>query len=256
MKFPMENKSLQRIALLGLAIIISLNIFAAVPEKPSPARFLNDFANVFSPEQQKAIEDSLVALDRKTSNQIVIVTLNDFDGEDKAQLAAEIGEKWGVGNKEFNNGIVILLKPKNDTKGEVFIATGYGLEGALPDAANKDIVEREMIPAFKENDYYKGVTNALNVIIPIASGEYTYSKYKEEKEEEDFIYLIFALVFVGGIILFAFLMPSHNSGTYASGRSHGGPWGGFSGGGGSSGFGGGSSFGGGGFGGGGAGGSW
>ena len=114
---------------------------AQIPQRPSPPCLVNDLANVFSEEQRQELEQELVAFNDSTSNQIVIVTVNDLAGYDKMTFAQQIGETWGVGQKKQDNGIVILLKPKNETKGEVFIAAGYGLEGALPDAICKRIVE-------------------------------------------------------------------------------------------------------------------
>lgn len=232
-------------------------LLGQVPQRPSPPKLLNDFATVFTQQQQNEIEILLEEFSNKTSNQIAIVTLIDFAGSDKALLAYEIGQTWGVGSKEFNNGIVILIKPKNETRGEVFIATGYGLEGALPDAICKNIIEYEMLPLFKENNYYGGVKKAIDIITKIAQGEH-YEPTKPALGWADvFPFLIIAVLFVGMII-----MASKNSGgrgssftragvaaaifsglSSSAGRSSGS-------GGGFGGFGGGS------FGGGGAGGSW
>lgn len=268
----MKNIQIRIFLLLLTTVFYAQVIRAQVPERPQPARLVNDLANVFSAEQQAALEQALVTFNDSTSNQIAIVTLKDLGGYDKAQLAQEIGEKWGVGQQKFDNGIVILLKPKNETKGEVFIATGYGLEGALPDAICKRIVENEMIPYFRRNDYYGGVVNALRVIMPVATGEY---KYKAEKKGGGSVPGLIGILFFL-VVVFIISRNNRNNGDFTgrggvskgldlwsliflagmSNRSHSGSWGGFSGGGGSggnSGFGG---FGGGSFGGGGAGGSW
>ena len=78
-----------------------------------------------------------------------------------------LGRKWGVGNKEFNNGIVFLVA-KNDRK--VFIATGYGLEGAIPDITAKQIIENEVVPNFRGNDYYWGIDFGVDALIQAAAG--------------------------------------------------------------------------------------
>ena len=79
-----------------------------------------------------------------------------------------MGEKWGIGSEKFDNGILVLLKPKtSDSKGEVFIAVGYGLEGVVPDATAKRIVENEMIPMFRENNMYGGIEKATDVLIDL-----------------------------------------------------------------------------------------
>lgn len=180
-----------------------------------PPRLVNDFASLLSPSQIDNLEKRLVALDDSTSNQVVVVIVNSLENAASA-TAYEIGEKWGVGDSKFNNGVVILIKPKRASEaGEAFIATGYGLEGALPDAICKRIVEREMIPYFKENRYYEGIDNALNIIIPIVSGEYSYKEYQEESGS---VFVAIFVLFL--VVLFIFFIASQKGG--GSGGSGGG----------------------------------
>lgn len=263
--------------LITAFLLFSFNgLSGQVPAKPSPAKLVNDFASVFTSTQVGELEAVLADFANKTSNQIVVVTVTDLGGMAPSQFAYEIGEKWGVGQSKFDNGVVILLKPKNDTKGEVFIATGYGLEGALPDAVCKRIIEKEMIPSFRENDYFGGVKKAADVVMKIASGEYNSAEYAKKGGNEGAAASIGVVLF---IIAFVIIMiarkgsgPTNLGGGNRRGMS---PWealflasmlsggrrsGGFGGGSGigGGGFGGGGfgGFGGGGFGGGGAGGSW
>jgi len=273
MRFHLAIKALLIAAFLP---VLSLVTTAQAPPKPAPERLVNDLAGVLKHKEVLALEERLELLARNTSNRIVVVTLSSLDGYDKSEMAYSIGESWGVGDSKFNNGVVILVVPKKDnTKGEVFIATGYGLEGALPDALCKRVIESEMIPSFRGNNYYAGIDKALSVIIPIAAGEYSYKQYLEESEGGVagaiavlilvFIFVIVALARKGGgttnlgggrrkdpnllylILLNSLLSGSRGrSGSFGGGYSGG--WGGRSGG-----FGG---FGGGSFGGGGAGGSW
>ena len=244
-----------------------------IPSRPSPPRLVNDFTNTLTKAQENSLEHKLTAYNDTTSTQIAVVFVNDLQGTTAADFAYQLGEKWGVGTKD-NNGIVILVKPKNETKGEVFISVGYGLEPYVPDAIAKRIIENEMIPAFKNNDYYSGVNDAINIIIGLASGAFTAEEYSDEGAE------IFILVFfiVMMVVMIVFITFAGKVGkTYSSQRddssiwkalfwasvfsnsnrhNHHNHWNDFSGG--SGGFGGGSfgGFGGGSFGGGGAGGSW
>jgi len=265
------------VILVIIMLALSASLWSQVPERPSPSRLVNDLAGIFSSDQASQLENTLVAFANKTSNQIVVVTMNDFGGMDRSQMAYSIGEQWKVGQKKFNNGVVILIKPKtgNDI-GEASIATGYGLEGALPDAICKRIVDQEMIPLFKNKQYYDGVEKALSVIIPIAAGEYSSAEYAAKSKGGSsgagaILVIIIVVVFVvlaiskkGGSDNFGSggkkgpgLLEMMLLGSLLSGR--GGRSGGFGGGGfGGGGFGGGGfgGFGGGSFGGGGAGGSW
>lgn len=270
MKSPLANRAIALITLFLL--ILSADLSAQVPQRPSPPKLVNDLAGIFSQEQVSTLETKLVDFANKTSNQIVVATLNDLGGMDKAQMAFSIGDQWKVGQAKFDNGVVILIKPKSgNERGEVFIASGYGLEGALPDAICKRIVENEMIPEFRSDNYYGGVERALAVIMPIAAGEISSAEYAKKTQDAGAFGSISVLVLMGiFFILMAFKKKGPTNmggggkrgpsaldllllGSLLSGSSRGSS-GGFGGGGfGGGGFGG---FGGGGFGGGGAGGSW
>lgn len=228
-----------------------------IPEKPKKERLVNDFAQILSSEEIASLESQLINFEDSTSNQICIVTVKSLNGYDKAEFAYTLGEKWGVGQKDFNNGIVILVKPKYDEdRGQAFIATGYGLEGVLPDATTKKIVEYDMIPEFKKGNYYQGIQNAVNTVIAITKGEYTADNYSKKSDSNRFITIIVIIIIIFLISkVFSKGNKNNNSGRTGGGMWYGGSssssWGSFSSGGGS--FGG---FGGGSFGGGGAGGSW
>jgi uncharacterized protein len=264
-------KKIFRNILLIVLASISLSSFAQnFPDKPN--KIVNDYANLLSPQEQNALENKLVSFSNQTSSQIAIAVVKSLEGYDKASYAYGLAEHWGVGQKGRNNGILILVKPKyQNENGEVFIATGYGLEGAVPDAITKRIVNNEIIPYFKQGMYYKGLDEATNRIMELTKGEYTADEYRQATSSSGSaipMVIIFLL-----IIIFSIIGRARRARHYAvghnipfwialgmmsgSGRSHGGSFGNFSSGGGS--FGGGSSFGGfggGSFGGGGAGGSW
>ena len=243
-----------------------------IPSRPTPPRLVNDFSNTLSVSQEANLERKLVAYNDTTSTQIAVVFVNDLQGTTAADFAYQLGEKWGVGTKD-DNGIVILVKPKNDTKGEVFISVGYGLEPYVPDAIAKRIIENEMIPAFKNNDYYSGVNDAIDIIIGLASGAFSAEEYSDEGAEI-FILGFFITMMVVMIVFINFAgkvgktySSQHDDSSIwkalfwasmfsnSSRHNHHDHWNNFSGG--SGGFGGGfGGFGGGSFGGGGAGGSW
>jgi uncharacterized protein len=165
---------------LWLALFLPFINLAQVPGRPEPPRLVNDFAGILDASQVAILEDSLVQFARQTSNQIVVVTLSSLNGYDRAEMAYRIGESWGVGQKEKNNGIVVLVKPKSGTeKGQVYVSVGYGLEGAVPDAvANGKIIDNEMIPRFRENDYFGGIMNGVRIIMNLSRGEYTAEQYQ------------------------------------------------------------------------------
>jgi len=268
--FALAGRRLSVACLLLMFIFVSSTMLQAqVPARPSPPKLVNDLAGIFSSEDVIYLENKLVDFANKTSNQIAVVTLKSLEGMDKSQMAYSIGEQWKVGQEKFDNGVVILIKPKaGSERGEVFIATGYGLEGALPDAICKRIIENEMIPEFRSDNYLSGVDKALAVIMPIAAGEISSAEYAKKTAGSGAFGSIGLVIFI--IVIFIIMVSKKGGSSNIGGGGKKGPSamellllaslmsggrgrsGGFGGGGGG-GFGG---FGGGGFGGGGAGGSW
>lgn len=255
--------------ILVVLCLLAATICHGIPSRPDPQRLVNDLAGLFTPAQVADLERVLVAFDDTTSNQIAVVTVKDLEGYAASDYATRIGIDWQVGSSEFNNGIVLLVKPKTmDSSGQVFIAVGYGLEGAIPDAYAKRIIENELIPHFRNNDYYGGVEAACEVLMKLASGEISEPRDMDDEDIEVFMTVFFlGLLF---LVIFIIILKNdgnnggHNGGNrgrtiyvgpvITTGRSYGGSFGGSSFGGGfGGGFGG---FGGGSFGGGGAGGSW
>lgn len=222
-----------------------------VPAKPNPIHFVNDYVNILSSDQTIDLEHTLKKFNDSTSNQIVVVIIATTGGYDISRYAFTLGRKWGVGTKEFNNGVVLLIA-KDDRK--VFIATGYGLEGALPDATCKEIVDNDITPYFKDQDFYRGISNGVNDIIAATKGEYTPHK-KSNSTLAIILFSVFAVFILGFVIngLRIFILGIREMGLWGFFTSWGGNSSTHSSGDDSNS---GSSFGGGSFGGGGAGGSW
>ena len=257
-------------------VFVSFHAFSQdIPDKPVPPRLVNDFAGMLSRQEVNALEQKLVSFNDSTSTQIAIVTVPDLHGYDKADFAQRLGEKWGIGQKGRDNGLLILVKPKTNTsRGEVFIAPGYGVEGAVPDILAAEIVDYEILPAFRSGNYYEGLDRATTTVMSLVRGEFTADQYRNSRKKSSessggiFVIIFLAILFISvfsrkkggpnqknistGGLPFWLLLSMMGSGN----RSHRGSWGGFSGGGFGGGGGGFGGFGGGGFGGGGAGGSW
>ena len=273
-KFVLISGQKKFATLFLLLFAISICHAQRIPNRPSPPRLVNDYTNTLTASQANSLEYKLRNYNDTTSTPIAVVFVNDLQGTTAADFAYQIGEKWGVGTKE-NNGIVILVKPKNETKGEVFISVGYGLEQYVPDALAKRIIETQMIPAFRYNDYYGGVNNAIDSIIKLASGGFS----SDNNEDEDAAFAALMIIIIGMIVMILYITLIGKASTSISSKSnnssfwktlfwlsllnnshrhhnHHNHWNDFSGG--SRGFGGGGfgGFGGGSFGGGGAGGSW
>lgn len=243
-------------------LLIGSALFAngQVADKPNPPKLYNDFTQqrFLSPQEEAGIEQELENFYHTTSNQICIVVVDDLNGMEPSEYSFELGNKWGVGSKEFKNGIVILLKPFGD-KGDrkLFIAVGNGLEGAITDLATASIRDNEMMPRLKNGENYEALSAAIAALEKAAKGEYNV-EVKRKRSIKDNPLAIIVIIIVIAIVLFG----KRGGGNYgrrgwSSGPFFGGGFGGGSFGGGSSSGGGGfGGFGGGSFGGGGSGGSW
>jgi uncharacterized protein len=252
---------------IGLLLVCG-TAFAADPLPPKPAHYVLDQAQLLDGATRTALERKLDDFERKTSDQVLVAIFpsvpGDYAMEDFTQRTAEA---WGVGQKAHDNGAVFFVF-RADRK--LRIEVGYGLEGAIPDATVKTILDQEVTPAFRAGDFNGGVTRGVDAILQAAQGEYKGTgRTNADRDGDDAEWG--GLLPLSIIFLVAFLLwRAHGAGGTTYGRrgrrSHT-PWylggfggGGFGGSGGSSGggFGGGGGFsgGGGGFGGGGASGGW
>ena len=241
--------------------------------RPNPPRLVTDQAGVLSADEMQALEQKLVALDDRSSNQIAVVLIKTLNDRPVEEYATKLFREWGIGNKKTNNGVLILAAI-DDRK--VWIEVGYGLEGAIPDITASEIYRNIIVPAFKKQNYYEGLDNAVDALAKAAVGEYKVARKKDSSKPGGgssiitfLVILAIVLLFVGGggfggggrrrrtgldglaegLLLGSLL----NGGNRGSGWGSGGFGGGGFGGGGGGGFGG---FGGGSSGGGGAGGGW
>ena len=236
-----------------------------IPEPSNPPKLYNNFSTAFpnflSSSEAQQLEIDLEDFAKKTSNQIVVIVIDDLAGYEPVEFAAKIGDKWKVGHEKEDNGIVILIKPTGG-KGErkTFIATGRGLEGAIPDYTCNEIVNNELLPNFKNEAYYEGITSALKVLKALSKGEYNSNQYAKANKKKDSLVKVIIVIILIIIVVIVIARGNKRGGggngftMGAAGMFFGGGFGGGSSGGSSGGgFGG---FGGGSFGGGGSGGSW
>ncbi|MEO6963213.1 MAG: TPM domain-containing protein, partial [Puia sp.] len=119
------------------------------PAAPNPPRLVNDFAHVLTADQIADLESKLVAYDDSTSIQIAVVTVQSTGDTAIEDYALRILRDWKIGNKKTNNGLVILAAIRDH---KVYIATGYGMEGVVPDITAKEIIDNEIVPSFRENN--------------------------------------------------------------------------------------------------------
>ncbi|MFM7016442.1 MAG: TPM domain-containing protein [Bacteroidota bacterium] len=272
---------MKKVYLLLLIISVMLTSVRAevVYPKPSdPPRLVNDFTNTLSGQQVDALESKLVAFADSTSTQVSVVMIATTSYIPISDYATELGNQWKIGTKGNENGVLLCIAI-NDK--QLFIATGYGVEGALPDALCGKIISNDIRPFFKEGKYFEGIDNGVSKIIDAVKGE----PYKATGDKKGYRKvksgpIFFVLFFFALIIIFKVVSVRRyamNNGISfwvawqllnAATRTHSGRWTDFTRGSGGFGYGGGydhsdrgngggfGGFGGGSFGGGGAGGGW
>ena len=143
-----------------------------VPAPPNPPRLVNDLAHVMTADQVASLERKLVDYDDSTSVQIVVVTVPDIGDNAIEDYALKLFRTWGIGNKKSNNGVLVLADIHNH---KVYIQTGLGLEGVIPDITAKSIIDNEIVPNFRgggQDNYYRGFSLAADALIKAAAGEY------------------------------------------------------------------------------------
>jgi len=248
-----------------LAIFFATSVLAQdeIPARPNPPRLVNDLTQTLTQGQQQQLERKLVAYNDSTSTQVTILIVPTYGQYDPNQFGVEVFDQWKIGQADKDNGLLITVAMQDR---KMFINTGYGLEDVVPDGAASTIIDEYMKPAFRNNNYYKGLDEATSVIFDLAAGKYTADKLAENNAGKGIslgAFLVFFFIIItiisrirrvrrhqvnGGSGMGMLTMMMLLGG---SGRSHGGSFGDFnSGGGGFGGFGGGMT------GGGGAGGSW
>jgi uncharacterized protein len=259
-----------RAAKLALAALLALAVAAGAaetdePRIPAPRGFVNDFAGVLDPGTVAHLEKLIGELRSKTGSEIAVVTVRSTKPLGAFDYAMKIAEAWKPGAKGKDNGVVFLVAVADR---ELFIVTGYGIEGALPDGRVGEIRDTTIVPRFRAGDMPGGIRAGTEALAAIIAREYGVSlqgarepprtvRRRQQISPVTIILLLILVVFIvrSGLWPVFFQPPPHMRRRY--GRSFGGGgfggYGGGFGGGGGGGFGG---FGGGGFGGGGAGGRW
>lgn len=259
--------------LASLLMVLSVFIGYGQDFPSTPNRLVNDYAGALDPAEVQALESKLRAFDDSTSTQIAVVVMRSTGEYDIADYGDRLAQKWGIGDKKYNNGILFLVAIDDRA---MTIRTGYGIEGAVPDVIAYRIIENEVKPSFRQGNYYRGIDNGVNALISHTKGEYKSDRRPSDRGEGGGVPIVLIVV---AIVVIASLISKgggkgggggkvinsrgasdvfwwtllNQLGRSGGGSSSGGGFGGGGFGGGSGGFGG---FGGGGFGGGGASGRW
>jgi uncharacterized protein len=187
-------------ALLALALAAGVPVALAYSSPGAPSGYVNDFAQVLSSSAKASLESELSAFQKETSNEIVVAIVPTMGGDYIENYAVKLFEEWGIGTKDKDNGVLLLLAIEER---EMRIEVGYGLEGALPDSIAQSILNNEMTPLLKAGDYDGAVAAGVHAIEEATKGEYVGTGGSQLTGEDIwgfFIFGLFALQFLAAIL--------------------------------------------------------
>ena len=215
--FSIQYLVFSRKSLFLLTQLFSLNLFSQGYKIPDKPKFQTSVYDLMKPKlltdfQKTNLENKLVKYSDTTSTQIVVIIIPSTKGEDINYLAANWGEKWGIGDEEKDNGILILLA-KDDRK--IAIQNGRGVEHLLTDFQSKRIIERVIIPEFKKGDYYTGLDKGSDYIFMTLNGQF---KGTRQNDKEGFDSGI--IIFIIFIIIIFILISRGNKNNRGGGRRY------------------------------------
>lgn len=175
-----------------------------IPDKPQS--YVNDYAGLLSGETKQKLEKQLYEFEQATSNQVVVAVFSSLDGWVLEDFSIKLAEKWKIGSKENDNGVILSIFKEDRA---VRIEVGYGLEGALPDATARMIIQNEIVPSFRAGNFDEGVTQAVAAILSATRGEYKAAPKEDPMETYApaifvFIFLFFLAPFLGYVAIIGF----------------------------------------------------
>lgn len=211
MRRKIEKSLLVAVGITFIFILNSLNIFATI--SPTKDFYVNDFANVLNQETKSYILNNSVALADKTKAQVVVVTIESLDGKDVADYSLELFRNWGIGEKNLNNGLLILLSVGDR---QVRIEVGDGLEGRINDSKAGRFLDEYGVPFFKNNEWDTGIKTLYSSLISEVYTEYNIGMPEEvsavvanfdEISEDSKVSMLMGFVLVALILVFGGILP-------------------------------------------------
>lgn len=142
---------------LLIILLLSLSVIV-IAEFPKPTGFVNDYAEILSEQEENNIETLITEIEKNSTSEIAVLTVKSLDGMTKEDYAVQIFKEWGIGKKDVDNGLLILIAPNER---EYRIEVGYGLEGAVTDTMAGVIGRKHFVENFRQEQYGKGVYDAI-----------------------------------------------------------------------------------------------
>jgi uncharacterized protein len=188
-------------AVLSLVVFLLFASGVGAYESPGvPDGYVNDFAEVLSEAEEVSLAERVNSIEKETGVEVALVTVPTLGGESVERYAVSLFEEWGIGKESVDNGLLILVAPNEKT---VRIEVGYGLEGVVTDGAARDIIDRELVPAFANQLYFTGLSAGVDEVEMLLSGE-----LPPPKDHAEYYWksgLVFAFLVVIALIMGKFI---------------------------------------------------
>ncbi len=205
----MKAKGVMRIRGISLLLVIIAlcPVFLGAAPSPSNLFYVNDYADVLTDETEDYIFQNAAALENKTTAQICVLTIDSLDGADISEYSVEVFREWGIGDAEKDNGVLILVSVGDR---EMWVTTGYGIEGTLTDTRLGIMRDEYAIPYYSENDFDTGTKELFSAILSCVLKEeygldelpgYSVSQIDETADNNFDLIGFFILLCVGALIL-------------------------------------------------------
>lgn len=182
-----------------------------IPEKPAnPTHLVYDYADVLSPQEEATLDQKLINYEDSTSTQIVVATITSLNDDDINLVGADWIHKWGIGQKDKDNGMIILLSIQDR---KISIQNGYGLEEYLTDGNSKKIIDQVFIPSLKQGQYYQSLDRGTDAVFSLLDGKF--QGETNNSSDDGFSTILFILIV---LLIFFFIFRGGNNGNYNNRR--------------------------------------
>lgn len=225
MIIPASSKGWGVVLSIVVLVCLSASRLHAAPDFPQLSGRVVDSANLLPVSVEQKLTQQLQAYEDQTTNQIVVITVSSLQGYDIADYGYQLGRHWGIGQTGQDNGALLIVAPEER---KVRVEVGYGLEGTLTDALSRQIIDNEIIPRFKHDDYVGGIEAGVNAILGVLGGRYDaalnqpVTDMTQSRFERFFILVVVAIVL--GEFLSMFLGTIASSGSVFAGSLGAGAW--------------------------------
>jgi len=188
------------IFILFSILMLSVTAFGSEAQFPSPTGFVNDYAGILTADQKQALDQITQSLKQTNGAELAIAIVDSVEPLDPKLYAVKIFEKWKIGEKGKDNGVLVLLAMKER---RIEIEVGYGLEGVLPDALAGQILDDYAVPNFREGKMGEGVIAAAKAVASVVAKEENAPKLRSEKSEGGgggefyFVFILIGVIIAG-----------------------------------------------------------